>query len=188
VFAAPEYRWNEPRGWWEVISGWFRGILSGLDGLRDTHPLAYALIIVALIAVLLAVLTHLAYVMWKVLGPKPAAPELARHAAIPRRDAGYYRREAERLAAHGAFADALACRFRALVLMLDGRQLLRFHPARTPAEYLGDVTADARARETLADLVSTLYRHLFGGVACTHGDVARFDAVATQLEADAGSN
>src|SRR6266704_931943 len=64
------------------------------------------------------------------------------------------------------------------VLDLDGRQAVKFHPSKTPAEYVGEARLDASGRASLADLVARLYRHLFGAVPCDERAYREFAAEA----------
>ena len=67
------------------------------------------------------------------------------------------------------------------VLELDRRGALRFHPSKTPAEYLREAQLDAAGQSGLAELVWALYRHLFGGVPCAADDWVAFDHAAESL-------
>jgi len=81
----------------------------------------------------------------------------------------------------GRYAEALAHRFVALVLDLERRRALAFHPSKTPAEYVGEARLDAAGRASLAELVARLYRHLFGGVPCDAGGYREFGAAADEV-------
>src|SRR5947208_14696553 len=96
-------------------------------------------------------------------------------------DARAQRVRAEELARAGRYAEALAHRFVALVLDLERRRALAFHPSKTPAEYVGEARLDAAGRASLAGLVGRLYRHLFGGVPCDEGGYREFGAAADEL-------
>ena len=56
--------------------------------------------------------------------------------------------------------------FRALVLDLDRRGLLRFHPSKTPGEYTRDPGLPPAERERLRALVQALYGYAFARRPC----------------------
>ena len=107
VFAAPAYRWaDEPpllrllREWWHRLTGW-------LEGLRIGNPAAFRLFGFALLVLLVLVLAHGAWVVWRTVrgaataddaGPTPAEREA--------RDAAWFFRAADRAAGEGRTADA----------------------------------------------------------------------------------
>jgi hypothetical protein len=78
------------------------------------------------------------------------------------RDSVWYRREAERLASEGRLLEAMQADFTALILEFDRRHLLRFHPSKTPREYVREARLSESSRSALSELVWSLYRHLFG--------------------------
>jgi len=182
VFSAPEYQWDR-RDPLEVVRRSFRNGADWIAGLQDAHPVLYYVVIGALVGVLAAILLHFGVLIWQSLRPRL---ETEHASSVPTDQLhGYewhvraYRRALET----GRCAEALAHRFAALVAYLDGVRAVRAHPAKTPAEYLREADLDGDRRERLADVVRTLYAHLFGGVSCSAGEVARFDAVASELEA-----
>jgi len=185
VFARPEYRWNErPDPWAWIVAVWDR-LLDWLDGLQRGHPAGFKVLLALLTLVLVGLLAHMGYVVWRITRPTartPAwgegvggigAPELA--------DARAHRLRAEELARAGRYAEALAHRFVALVLDLEWRRALAFHPSKTPAEYVGEARLDAAGRASLAELVARLYRHVFGGIPCDEGGYREFGAAADEL-------
>jgi uncharacterized protein DUF4129 len=180
VFQAHEYRWSQPSSaWLWLLEQWHR-LLDWLDTLRLASPARYYLLLAALTLLLLAMLTHLAWVVWRSLRPRDAAPVLAAGVAPPR-DAAWHLAEARRAGAAGRFAEALAHRFLAAVLDLDARRVLEFRASKTPAEYAVEARLDATGRSELAALVASLYHHVFGGVPCDADAWQRFDAQAARL-------
>jgi hypothetical protein len=93
-----------------------------------------------------------------------AAPEV--------RGAAWFRREAQRLAREGRYPEAMQADFLGLVLELDQRRLLRFHPSKTPNEYTSEVRLAEPARSAFCDLVHTLYGYAFAREPCGPGDFA----------------
>jgi hypothetical protein len=62
--------------------------------------------------------------------------------------------------------------FLALVLALEAADLLRFHPAKTPAEYSRESRLAPSARVEFRELVRTLYGYAFARWPCGPGDFA----------------
>jgi len=182
VFARPEYHWVERRNpflWLNQL--WYRA-MDWLNSLAGDHPTAFTLLITALVIVLIVLLVHMGYVLWRILqpttrGPAGAAPGVA--AVVL--DARSHLARAEELARLGRYAEALGHRFLALVLELERANAVRFHISKTPAEYVGEVRLDDAGRSTFAALVASLYRHLFGAVPCDEAEYREFGVSAQQV-------
>lgn len=183
VFAASEYDWKSGvrTSVWSRVGLWFLRGVAWLERLHDTHPVGYWVLIGLMVAMLVAILVHFGYVLVRVLRPVTTGRTAGPAPAPPPRDARWHLAEARRLAAAGRYADALGHRYLALMLDLDRRGVVRFHPSKTPAEYLGEVAVDSAARSGFADLVWSLYRHLFGGAPCAAEEWAAFDLAAASL-------
>ena len=181
VFSATKYDWEASSDPFRFLRELLYKLATSLEGLRESHPAVYVVVLGLLTGLLLAILFHLGYLVWRALKPR-VLPEGDRSAAIPdRRDAAWHVNEAARLATLGRYAEALAHRFTALILELDARQALKFHPSKTPAEYTAEARLDERDRGALNELVAALYRHLFGGAPCSAQDLDSFDRRAAAL-------
>ena len=160
----------------------WHALLDWLDRLADVHPAAFNLLLAALIIVLVALLVHVAYVVWRIVrvsartgGASPAG------AAAIVRDASAHLARAAELARAGRYAEALGHRFVAVVLELEEAGAARFHLSKTPAEYVGEVRLDEEGRATFASLVGQLYRHLFGAVPCGEMEYLAFGETAGRV-------
>ena len=188
VFADPAYRWGEVpaplrllREWWDRLGDW-------LAGLRADNPLAYRLLVLALLLALLLILAHAGYVVWR------TARTANRHdQRAPRReggephDAGWYTRAADRAAADGRLAEALQLAFVSLALTLHAQGAVQYHASKTPAEYAREARLAEGDRERLGALVRALYAHVFGGRPLALTDYQRWrDAGAPPWHAAAG--
>jgi len=180
VFRSREYRWGEASSAWLWLAERWQRLLEWIDALRVTSPPRYYLLLTALTVVLLAIISHLVWIVWRSLRPREAARAPAAVAAPL--DADWYLSEARRLGAAGRFAEALAHRFMAALLDLESRRALQFHPSKTPAEYVAEARLDDAGRSALAALVASLYRHVFGGAPCDADQWRQFDADAALLE------
>jgi uncharacterized protein DUF4129 len=183
VFARPEYQWNErpdPLQWvlnlWSRLLGWF-------DALHQAHPAGFQVLLTVMALVLGGLVAHMGYVIWRITRPTVRTPAAGPQAAgaTGLGDARAHRARAEELARAGRYAEALAHRFVALVLELERRRALAFHPSKTPAEYVEEARLDAAGRASLAELVARLYRHVFGGVPCDARVYREFGAAADEL-------
>lgn len=183
VFASPEYAWETRAHPLQFFIDRYRDLLRWLGDLGARHPVAYWVVVGLLTGVLLLVLAHLAYLIWRALRPRVIARGGAVATPLAVRDAAWHVREALRLAREGRFAEALGHRFLVLVLELDRRRVVRFHPSKTPAEYVVEARLDPSATVAFRDLVSRLYGHLFAGLACRADDLAAFDAQANAVVA-----
>jgi hypothetical protein len=179
VFARPEYRWgpeDTPLRWLRQLLDRF---LQWLERARDLHATGFRIGFWALAAILLALLVHVTVIVWRITRPTARTPG---RAAGPRGvvpdDAPAHRARAEALARDGRYTEALAHRFVALVLELEERRALTFHPAKTPAEYVREARLDGSGRASLLDLVGRLYGHLFGGLPCDERCYREFAAEA----------
>ena len=181
VFAAREYDWQEPHHIVVRLLEWAGRVLAWFDRLQAEHPVAYWALIAAMILTLIAIFAHGAVVYSRSVRRLTRGAGGARTAANDIHDARWHLREAQRLSAAGHYTEALGHRFVALVLELEEARALRFHPSKTPAEYIAEARVDDSARATLAGLVATLYRHLFGGTPCTEDDWAGFDRQAGEV-------
>jgi len=176
VFAAPEYEWAHPprSTLWGKTLVLFGRLLAWLDQMHALHPIRYYVILGLMIAMLLAILSHFGYLVWRTFRPVTSAPAAAQAPATVH-DAQWHLLEAQRLSEAQRYAEALGHRFLALVLMLERRSAVRFDLSKTPAEYVGEAKLDEVGRGELAQLVDTLYRHLFGGDTCTAESWTDFD-------------
>jgi hypothetical protein len=167
VFAQPAYRWAEARRplallerFWEELSRW-------VTDLHGSHPLAFEYLWWGSLALLLLIFLHAAWIVARTIRAAAALEQRSAVPASPRgRDAGWYLREAERLAREARFRDAVYATFVALALELDSRRVLRFHPSKTPSEYAREARLPPEERERLAGVVRALYRYSFAGDPC----------------------
>ena len=173
VFAAPEYRWVERRSPLAFVARWLEGLQRWLVALRDAHPLGFRLLLAILVVILVATLVHAGWILSHVLRADPAA-RAGVGAPAARKDRAWYQRESDRLAAAGRYAEAMQAEFLALVLALDGLQLLRFHPGKTPAEYAQESRLGAAARAEFLELVRSLYGYAFARWPCGPEDFAHW--------------
>jgi hypothetical protein len=179
VFADREYQWTRASNTWLWLMERLQRLLEWLEGLRVSFPLHYYIVLGAMLLLLVGLVAHLTWVVWRSLHPPAAAAPAVMTGPV--RDAAWHLAEALRLGAAGRFAEALAHRFLAAMLDLDARRVLQFHPSKTPAEYVREARLDDAGRSELADLVASLYRHLFGGAPCGAGEWQRFDSQAAGL-------
>ncbi|HYK82343.1 MAG TPA: DUF4129 domain-containing protein [Gemmatimonadales bacterium] len=182
VFARPEYQWtarHRPLQW--LWDSW-RKVMSAFAALGTNHPVLARFVFWSAVVALLAILAHFGYVAWQIYRATVRPEGVAAPApALRLEDAGAYRERADALAGLGRYTEALAYRFLALLLDLERARALSFHPAKTPAEYVGEARLDLAARASFATLVERLYRHVFGAEPCDDRAYRAFGAAAEQV-------
>jgi hypothetical protein len=169
VFAQPEYEWARPSPFAQ-LGKWWQALLDWLRGLETSQPALYWFLFYAMLAVLAAILLHAAIVLARTLR---AAHRFSEQATVPvarARGAAWYRAEALRLAAAGQYPEAMQHDFLGLVLELDERQLLRYHPSKTPGEYSFELKAGDSGRRSFQALVRALYGFAFARIPCSRAD------------------
>ena len=102
VFQAREYRWSEPSSAWLWLTEQWHRLLDWLETLRVASPARYYLLLAAMTLVLLAILTHLTWVVWRSLRPRDAVGVPTPNTAPPQ-GAAWHLAEARRLGAVGRF-------------------------------------------------------------------------------------
>lgn len=182
MFAQPEYQWVRPARPLRWLYDWWNALMNWLNGLADHHPVAFNVLLVTLSLVLLLLLIHIGYVVWRIARPSTqTAPAAPGGEPVTMLDARAHLTRAEELARAGRYVEALAHRFLAVVLELEQARAVRFHASKTPAEYVGEVRLDEGGRATFAELVTRLYRHLFGAVPCDEAEYRDFGRTAQQV-------
>jgi uncharacterized protein DUF4129 len=163
VFAAPVYRWAEEPPLLRMLREWWNRLTEWLEGLRVGNPFAFRLFILALLLVLVLVLAHGLWIVWRTVRGAVTPEEADRGpGAGEARDAAWYFREADQAAGQGRRAEALQLAFVGLALTLDGQGLLRYHTSKTPAECAREARLSGADRDRLRALVGALYAHTFG--------------------------
>lgn len=178
VFQSPAYAWSdEPRGplllrhWWLRLREWLEALQSG-------HPTLFLALVVGLCVVLAAILVHGLVVMALTVRGAAARDGVAPALPAARRTSAGYFQEADALAAHGRYAEAMQAAFTGLALQLDERGVLRFHSSKTPAEYAREARLAPPDREALGSLVRSLYAVVFGGAPIGADEYRRWRAAS----------
>ncbi|MFN8651364.1 MAG: hypothetical protein U0133_05625 [Gemmatimonadales bacterium] len=175
VFSNRAYEWVEPKNPFAFIGRWWRALVDWLGGLEQASPDAYWALIWLLTAVLVAIVVHAVYVMTQTLKAASAPADPGSGSRSPEiHGAAWYRREAARLAREGRYPEAMQADFLGLVLELDQRGAVAFHPSKTPYEYSLEVKGDAPARASFRGLVQALYGYAFAGQSCGPEDFSRW--------------
>lgn len=169
VLAQGAFQVEAPRDPWAPVRRMWTVLLDTLEQLRSENPVAYRLLVWALVAILIAIVAHAMWIAARTIQAGSAVPSRERlQATSTPRDAEWYAREARRLAEGGRFAEAMQADFLRLMLELDARNLARFHPSKTPGEYVREARLAAEARDELRGLVGSLYRYAFARVPADH--------------------
>ncbi len=162
VFAGPAYQWTERRHPLGFLRDWWQDLGEWLGRLQDRHPDLFQLLFWVLVGLLVGIVLHGAWILYRAVRVANAPRERTRGPVTPPpRDAAWYRQEAERLAGLGRYAEAMHHDFLALVLELDSRRALRFHPSKTPGEYAREARLPDEDRGVLQGVVRDLYAVAF---------------------------
>ncbi|MGQ0649793.1 MAG: DUF4129 domain-containing protein [Gemmatimonadaceae bacterium] len=179
VLSAPAYQVRAPRDGWAPVRRLWWALLDWIEQLRTANPVAYRVLVFALVAVLVAVVAHALWIAARTIHAGTAPPERGTTGVVTSpRDADWYRAEADRLAAGGRIAEAMQADFLRLVLELDARKVTRFHPSKTPIEYAREAVLEPDARRDFRSLVSLLYAHAFARLAASPETWSRWRAEA----------
>jgi hypothetical protein len=168
VLSAPAYQWTEtePRLSW--LARWWRTLVDWLQRFRETNPTAADLLFWTLVGVLVVIFVHGGWVMYQTVRGATASEEKAGQAgAVGIRDEHWFQRLAEKFASEGRFAEAMQAAFTGLMLRLDTRGILRYHPSKTPKEYAREARLEENSRQRLTDAVGQLYVHAYAGRPCS---------------------
>jgi hypothetical protein len=124
VFARPQYRWVTGKSLLQWLAEFMGRALDWLKRTQEGHPDAFKLMLVGMTVVLVAMLAHMAYVVWRITQPTARTPAggAVGGALLSFAGASAHRERAEALARAGRYVEALAHRFVAVVLDLDQRQ------------------------------------------------------------------
>lgn len=179
VFSRPEFgNWLNRRNPLIWLQEQLARFFDWLDRMSSSHPALYGVLFWSLVAVLVVLVVHIAYTLWVIYQRTTHPKADPRVPATPARASVSPARRAEALAREGRFTEALAWRFIALVRDLDARKVVQAKDSKTPAEYVAEARLDADGRATLAGLVGSLYRHLFGAEPCDAAGYAEFNEAA----------
>lgn len=165
VFTARDYRWETREDPFGMLRRLWNALLAFLERLRDQNPEAYRALTWVLVGVLLLIVGHAAWVAVRTV--RASSQRTARTLAGPSeapRDAAWYAAEAERLAQRGEYVAAMQADFLRLVLQLDARRLMAFHPSKTPSEYAREPALGDEGRRALRALVQEMYAYAFARV------------------------
>ncbi|MGQ0766417.1 MAG: hypothetical protein ACT4OZ_12210 [Gemmatimonadota bacterium] len=167
VFSAPAFRWREVADPWATVRRAWLAVVDAIERLRTDNPMLYRLAVALLVATLLVIVFHAIWVAARTVrgGTRTEMKETAAP-VHQRRDAGWYAALADQLAREGRFSEAMQADFQRLILELDARDIVRFHPARTPNEYAVEPGLADDSRQRLGSLVRELYACAFGGFPC----------------------
>jgi hypothetical protein len=167
VFTSGQYEWTTRRDPLAFLRTWWLAVAEWLESLAHRHPELYTALIWALAVLLGLIVMHWAWVMLGIVRGAVAPPTgIIPEGASGRDELEWARTEVRRLAAGGRYAEAVRMDFHRLVLELDARSRVRFHPGKTPSEYLRDPALPPADRGWLAGLVQTLYGVAYAGRPC----------------------
>ena len=162
ILSRSEFQPRSNNDFWSRLLDLFDNVIKWLNGLQETAPFLFWLIIMSLIAVLILLLAHVSWTTAKILGlgGRPAREE------DPKEQRGRlsaaYREEAARRAEQGDFTEAIRFLFLALVYRFDEAGRVSFRKAYTNREYLTLFADRPAVQHDLKVFVDTLDDHWYG--------------------------
>ena len=181
IFAREEYNWAEPAGPWEWIRRQFLALVAWFDHLESTNPTLFTALLAVMITILVVLVVHLGVVAFHAATARIELGDAAPLAPSPRVTPEALEQEAEAMARAGRYADAVGVIFHAMLVTLQSRDAVRYHPSKTPAEYVREARLHDSGVSALSDLVRRLYGHLFAGEQCSQVDWERFRDLARSV-------
>ena len=179
VLSGPAYQFRAPRDDWALVRRAWLALLDWTDQLRAGNPIAYRVLVWTLIAILGAIVGHALWIAARTIRAGTAPPERqSSPTSVAPHDATWYGEEAQRLAARGRLVEAMQMDFLRLVLELDARRVMSFHPSKTPIEYAREAQCGPQARGEFRALVAALYRYAFGRLVISESAWDHWRAVA----------
>jgi Domain of unknown function (DUF4129) len=167
VFAQPSYNWVEPPRPLAILERWWEALQRWLFQFRDANPTLFYWFLGGLVVLLVLIFVHAGWVMFQTVRAASSLTEgQAGPAPAERRDAAWFRGQADRLADAGRFVEAMQAAFFALILELDANRVVRYHPSKTPHEYAEEASLPDATKERLRRLVLELYGHVFARRPC----------------------
>jgi hypothetical protein len=178
VFAKPAYRWVEHKDAFAVLRRWYAELREWFRALRESNPLSYRLVLYAMLVVVVLIVLHALWELYRTVATSPPDADASSRSDTTARTVAWFQHESARLAAEGRYPDAIQADFLALVLALDARKLLRFHPSKTPAEYANESELSPEARAEFRVLVHRVYGYAFARWPCGPVEYAQWRAQA----------
>jgi hypothetical protein len=177
VLARPEFAdlHSDPYAGWRQVIKWLMSLLSRA-GSAIAHLPAWLLwtIIAWMVLVLLAVLAHLIYTLWKVLGgPSDAGGGPSRRhrqgqlLGVSNLEFDPVYAEARRLSAAGDWPAATRYYYVAAILWLDRQGAIAFRPSKTNRDYIRELPAPTGLRNLFGRLTDGFERIAYAGQTAT---------------------
>lgn len=163
VFAAPKYQWVARPHPWRWLGEQFLKLVRWFELLRQSAPTVYWVVVCLAVVTLVAILVHAGWLMMRTIRASVAPDAAEAGTRAERRDAAWYRARGTRLAGQGRYAEAMRAMFEATALDLAAAGLVRWHPSKTPREYVREAKVDGEARARLSALVDGVYAVSFEG-------------------------
>ncbi len=69
MFAGPEYQWVERKRLVSWVARQWQHLQDWLDHLSEAYPTGFNIVLALLVVILVALLVHIGYVMWRIVRP-----------------------------------------------------------------------------------------------------------------------
>lgn len=169
VFSRPEFDPTPGENFWLRI---LREFFLWLGSLYTNSPVLYWVLLVGCISLLLLIVGHIVYTLYRALTVSESQSAQSARAARQRLSASYSA-DASRLAEAGDYTEAIRCLFLSLVFYYDEAGRVPLKKSLTNHEYLALLDQRLPVRNDLEVLVSTIDDYWYGQRAA---DQSRFQA------------
>ena len=178
VLARPEFAdlHADPHALQRLIAQWFLSLFERIHSvIRHLPPWLLWIIVAWMVLTLLAILAHLIYTLWKLLGglsrPSAAGSSARRRGMelLGIRDLNFdsVYAEACRLMTAGDWLAATRYYYVAAILWLDRQGAIAFRPSKTNGDYLGELRAQTGLQGPFGRLTERFESIIYAGQAAT---------------------
>jgi hypothetical protein len=162
VLSRPEFRADHREDVMRRLLEWFSDLVGWLGGLRNAMPVLFWLLVISLSLILLLLLTHLGWTVYRTLiVPARGAGEELPEARRGRLSLAHHE-EALGKAAEGEYTEAIRHLFLSLVYRFDESGRVSFQKAYTNREYLALFADRPDLHAELGVFVDTLDENWYG--------------------------
>jgi hypothetical protein len=180
IFARSEFQEQQPEPW-DFIVEWLKTWFKWLGGLYDGSPLFFWILFAISLIVLVFLLAHMAYTVYRVFSADRFFREQSSGKSLRRQLSLHYQTLAEEAKQKQDYTEAIRYLFLSLVYHYDENDQFAFRPALTNREYLAGFTDRAPLLQQLTGFVDVLDNHWYGMRPCSEATYQSYRQSFDQL-------